>query len=170
MAGAIATGPIVVGARLSQHESVIEVASSLAQRLGTNLVCVWVDEAQIPVGHRDDGSEILEYIDPDVAEENPPALDRELRLRISGIAARYDVSLRLEARAGNPDHTLATIAEEENASLIVVGTQDGGVRRAVHDFFNGSVAAHLAHRQHRPVVVVPIDPVGFDQPLPWEPA
>jgi nucleotide-binding universal stress UspA family protein len=40
--------------------------------------------------------------------------------------------------------------------MIIVGSRRGGLRSTMHDFFGGSVAAHLAHRQPRPVVVVPL--------------
>jgi hypothetical protein len=30
------------------------------------------------------------------------------------------------------------------------------------------VAVHLAHRQHRPVVVIPLSPVPAEEHLPWE--
>jgi hypothetical protein len=38
----------------------------------------------------------------------------------------------------------------------------------MQEFFGGSVAVHLAHRQHRPVVVIPLAPVAFRDELPWE--
>jgi hypothetical protein len=38
----------------------------------------------------------------------------------------------------------------------------------VREFFAGSVALHLSHRQARPVVVVPLAPVSRAQALPWE--
>jgi nucleotide-binding universal stress UspA family protein len=51
--------------------------------------------------------------------------------------------------------------------MIVVGTREPGFRGTVHEFINGSVAAQLAHRQHRPVVVIPLNPVTDDDELPW---
>jgi nucleotide-binding universal stress UspA family protein len=52
--------------------------------------------------------------------------------------------------------------------LIIVGSRRGGVRAGLKQFLTGSVAAHLAHRQHRPVVVIPVAPVAEGKPLPWE--
>ena len=54
--------------------------------------------------------------------------------------------------------------------MIVVGSRRRGMRSGLKEFFGGSVAAQLAHRQHRPVVVVPVDPVAPGAPLPWEDA
>lgn len=52
--------------------------------------------------------------------------------------------------------------------MIVVGTRPAGFRGTVHEFLSGSVAAQLAHHQRRPVVVVPLRPVGIDEPPPWQ--
>ncbi|MEA9984217.1 MULTISPECIES: hypothetical protein [Subtercola] len=49
----------------------------------------------------------------------------------------------------------------------MVGTRRASGRSTVGEFLNGSVAAHLAHRQHRPVIVIPVAPVASDDALPW---
>jgi nucleotide-binding universal stress UspA family protein len=159
---------IVVGVRPTHHEHVVGIAASLAVQLHVGLVCVWVDPAQIDIGIRPDGTELTEYIDPDVAEERPPAFPDDARENVARIAARHGVVARFEAHAGAAERALAAVAERVDAPMIVVGSRDGRSRRAVREFFNGSVAARLTHRQHRPVLVVPLDPVGFDQPLPWQ--
>jgi nucleotide-binding universal stress UspA family protein len=71
---------------------------------------------------------------------------------------------------GNPAQALGDLADTLNASMIVVGTREATLRASLQEFINGSVAAQLAHRQHRPVVVIPLAPVPSDQPLPWDPA
>jgi len=38
----------------------------------------------------------------------------------------------------------------------------------MREFLNGSIAAHLAHRQRRPVVVIPLSPVREGEALPWQ--
>lgn len=74
----------------------------------------------------------------------------------------------------NPDGTVVAwdidpdLADELEGDAIVVGTRKPGLRTTAHDFFNGSVAVHLAHRQHRPVIVVPLNPVASGESLPWE--
>jgi len=70
--------------------------------------------------------------------------------------------------AGDPGRALGRLAEAVNARYIVVGTREASVRETLREFFQGSVASHLAHRQHRPVLVVPLNPVAGDQTLPWE--
>ena len=37
-----------------------------------------------------------------------------------------------------------------------VGSRRGGLRSSMHEVLGGSVAAHLSHRQPRPVVVIPL--------------
>jgi nucleotide-binding universal stress UspA family protein len=159
---------IVVGVRPTHHEQVVGVAASLAAQLRVDLVCVWVDPAQIDVGIRSDGSAMTEYIDPDVQEETPPTFPEAARAPILAVAAGHGVVPRFEALAGPAERALAVVAERTDAPMIVVGSRDGGARHAIREFFNGSVAARLTLRQHRPVLVVPLDPVGFDQPLPWQ--
>ena len=45
---------------------------------------------------------------------------------------------------------------------------EAGLRASMREFFRSSVAVHLAHRQHRPVLVVPLSPVDDGRALPWE--
>ena len=54
------------------------------------------------------------------------------------------------------------------AELGELRTREASVRETLREFFQGSVASHLAHRQHRPVLVVPLNPVAGSEPLPWE--
>ena len=54
------------------------------------------------------------------------------------------------------------------AVMIVVGTNTGWHRLA--ELVNGSVAARLTRHQHRPVLVVPTDPGGFDHHSPSDPS
>ena len=55
-----------------------------------------------------------------------------------------------------------------DAQLIVVGTRKRGIGESIREFFTGSVAARLAHRQHRSVLVVPLgEPVPDTQKEIW---
>jgi len=69
--------------------------------------------------------------------------------------------------AGDAAHALTELADQVNAEFIIVGTRKPGVRRSMHEFFDGSVGARLAHLQHRPVVIVPLSPVAEEKDLPW---
>jgi nucleotide-binding universal stress UspA family protein len=56
---------------------------------------------------------------------------------------------------GDPALAIKHLAEKAQARLIVVGTRRRGFGESVREFFTGSVAARLAHRQSRPILVVP---------------
>lgn len=159
---------IVVGVRSANHEQVVDVAASLAVDLRVGLVCVWVDPVQVSLGVREDGTEISAYIDPDVDIEAPPEFPPDLLAQMRAVAERRGIAPRMRAVAGPADRAIAALADRVDAPMIVVGSREAGVGRAVREFFNGSVAARLTHRQHRPVLVVPLHPTGFDQPLPWQ--
>ena len=51
--------------------------------------------------------------------------------------------------------------------LIIVGSRRGGLWTGMHEFFGGSVAVHLAQRQHRPLVVIPLGATPHGS-MPWE--
>ncbi|PCN49611.1 universal stress protein [Curtobacterium sp. 'Ferrero'] len=166
MGQAVPTGAVVVGVRAGQVRDVVTVAAQIAERFTVPLVCVTVDPALLSAGNRADGSEIIEPIDPDSADAGPADLPETDRAVIEQIAAARSVHASVLAKVGDPARALAAVAEERDAVMIVVGAQTG--RRRITEFFNGSVAARLAHQQHRPVLVVPVNPVGFDEPLPWD--
>jgi nucleotide-binding universal stress UspA family protein len=67
---------------------------------------------------------------------------------------------------GDPALAIKHLAEQAQARLIVVGTRRRGFGESVREFFTGSVAARLAHRQSRPILVVPLeDPAADDEDL-----
>jgi nucleotide-binding universal stress UspA family protein len=130
------------------------------------------------VEERPDGGIRSAPLDPDLAELEPGTagpdadpvdrIDPRLDERLHALLDPTGVVWETRALAGDPTRALARLAETLDAMMIVVGTHEGGLRGTLHELFNGSVAAHLAHRQHRPVVVIPLSPVGLDAALPWE--
>ena len=61
---------------------------------------------------------------------------------------------------------LKDVADKTEARLIVVGTRKRGIGESIREFFTGSVAARLAHRQPRPILVVPLgEPATDDEDL-----
>jgi nucleotide-binding universal stress UspA family protein len=107
----------------------------------------------------------IEAIDPDWADSTPQDLPKEDRAALEGAAAQHDVDVDVLTRVGDPARALADVAEQYDAVMIIVGARTG--RRRVAEFFDGSVAARLTHQQHRPVLVVPMEPVAFADSLPW---
>ena len=49
----------------------------------------------------------------------------------------------------------------------MVGTRRRGFGESVREFLTGSVAARLAHRQSRPILVVPLEEPARDEEDLW---
>lgn len=161
-------GGILAAVVPGQPVAVLEAAARLAGDLGLPLVCANVDPDRYLVSSYVDGTVVALPYDPDLPETEEERFDPELEAHIHGVLEGRGISYTLNQLAGDPAWALARLADELDARYIVVGTRDAGLRGSLREFFNGSVAVHLAHRQHRPVVVVPLNPMPGAQKLPWE--
>ncbi|UQN28750.1 universal stress protein [Brachybacterium kimchii] len=165
---------IVVGLAPHQSEAVVTTAARLARELHAHLVCAWADPAQMTVATGPDGAVVTVPLDPDAADDDQD--DQEaagtagdpLAEELHRVLDAHDVTWEIRTLAGAPAREIAQLADEVEAALIVVGTRQKGLRESVREFVSGSVAVQLAHRQHRPLVVVPLEPVGLDDVLPWD--
>jgi nucleotide-binding universal stress UspA family protein len=163
-----ATRCIVVGVIPRQADAVVQHAAALATQLGVRLICASVDVGRYTVAERADGSVRALPLDPDLGDLPEEEFDPALLAHLAEVLDPTGVDWDVRALAGDPARALGHLADTLDAMMIVVGTREGGFRGGLHEFFNGSVAVHLAHRQHRPVVVIPLAPVGLDGLLPWE--
>lgn len=161
-------GPIVVGVTPDQPPVVLEAALRFAGAFDAELVLVHVDASRVLTGFDPDGALITTPIDPD-AEDGEPTFPAELEARLEQRLGGTGVAWSAVAVVGEPADALRHEADRVHAELIVLGTRE---RRwqGVREFFAGSLAARLAHRQPRPVVVVPVAPAAPEERLPWEPA
>ncbi|WP_022881413.1 universal stress protein [Gryllotalpicola ginsengisoli] len=157
----------VVTGREHQPDHVVQEAALLARKLGDGLVIATVDPARYEVRRNPDGSVVAFDIDPDLGEEVREEFDASAADHLASLVEPTGVPYSLRALAGEPATELAALADEVDADAIVVGTRKPGLRTGAYEFFNGSVAVHLAHRQHRPVIVIPLDPVAPGEKLPW---
>lgn len=162
------TGCILVGVFPGQPENVVREAARLAARLNAPLVCAHADDSGYMVQAMMDGSVSSLSFDPDLPELEEPRFDPALADHLAGLLDGSGIRWSTEEVSGEPALALGRLAESLGADFIVVGTRRPGVRGGLQEFFTGSMAANLAHRQHRPVVVVPVHPVSPDTPLPWE--
>jgi nucleotide-binding universal stress UspA family protein len=162
------SGPrrILVGVNHGQSDVVLRQAVRLAQAFGAELVCAHVDVGRYVVEERPDGVVISRPLDPDLPELSETDFDPALAEHVQELVGSMPVTFR--ELAGDRAYALSRLAEICGVEMIVVGSRRRGVRSGLKEFFGGSVAAQLAHRQHRPVVVVPVAPVPLDTPLPWE--
>jgi nucleotide-binding universal stress UspA family protein len=147
---------IVVGVTPQQPVAVLREAVRLARQFKAVLVCANVEAGSYIVAEHPDGSVESRPIDPDQPDWNAAVFNGGLAHRIHEVADQEGVRVEFRELAGDIAHALGRLAEVLNAEMIIVGSRRGGLRSTLHDFFGGSVAAHLAHRQPRPVVVVPL--------------
>lgn len=150
---------ILVGVEDRMPPAVLVEAGRLAHDLGLELVCGHVDRGQYPVSEDPDGTIHSRPFDPDLPEQPDAEFPAEVSEHIAAVLAEAGLeSLAWSARelAGDPAHALAHLADVLDARFIVVGTHEPGVRGGLKEFFQGSIATHLAHRQRRPVIVVPV--------------
>lgn len=187
---------LVVGVVRHQPDAVVREAARFAARLGADLVCASVDVGRYIVQEHPDGTVTSAPVDPDLPELGEAVFDPEIEARLRELLGSPDdntgdntgddtgghaetagsagdgtaahVSWSTRALVGDPAHALARLADALDADAIVVGTRDTGIRAGIQEFFSGSVAVHLAHRQHRPVIVIPLTPVDGEGALPWE--
>lgn len=157
---------IMVGVNHGQSDVVLRHAVQLAKAFGAELVCAHVDVGRYVVEERPDGVVVSRPLDPDLPELSDTDFDPALAEHIRELVGPTEVTFR--ELAGDRAYALARLADICGVEMIVVGSRRRGVRSGLKEFFGGSVAAQLAHRQHRPVVVVPVAPVPVGTPLPWE--
>lgn len=161
-------GGVLVAVVAGQPVAVLEQAARLAGDLGVPLVCATVDPNRYLVSNYVDGTVVALPYDPDLPEAAEEEFDAELEERVRAVLEGRGVPFGFRQLAGDPAWALTRLADEVDARYIVVGTREAGLRGSLREFFNGSVAVHLAHRQHRPVIVVPLAPVAGAESLPWE--
>jgi nucleotide-binding universal stress UspA family protein len=162
------TGYVVLGVTAHQPLHVLRQAARFARHFEAVLVCAHVAVGYSVVTEHPDGSVESRPIDPDGADWATAVFDQHLADRIQMVSEEEQVQPEFRELAGDIGHALGRLAEVLNAEMIVVGSRRGGLRASVHEFFGGSVAVHLAHRQPRPLVVIPAAPVPEGTPLPWE--
>ena len=158
---------VIVGVAPHQSDAVLLRAAEFATALGAELVCAVVDRTRYMVSESVDGSIVALPFDPDLPELGGEEFDEQLARHIEDVLRGKPVRWSLRAIAGEPVRALARLADTLDAEMIVVGTRDG-VRSSIQEFFGGSLAVHLAHRQRRPVMVIPVSPTPPGEKLPWE--
>lgn len=156
--GAAKRPPLVVGVVPGQPEVVLLTAAEFTRDLGTQLVCTYVDVTRYASEFLPNGFMVTMPIDPDVTDEGEQVFPPELAEQVDRVLAGQDVDYTMRAIAGDPADALAQLAAAVDARAVVVGTREKGFLAGIEQLVNGSVGARLAHRQHRPVIVVPLAP------------
>ncbi|MGI8459525.1 MAG: universal stress protein [Propionibacteriaceae bacterium] len=159
---------VVVGVTPGQPDAVLLHAARFARHFNATLVCANVDLMSYVVSENADGSIEALQIDPDLPDVSPNVFDGGLAAHVHQALRNEGVDVSFRELAGDAAHALGRLAETLDAEMIVVGSRRSGFRSSVREYLGGSVAVHLAHRQHRCVVVVPVAPVPAGEQLPWE--
>lgn len=157
---------IVVGVTPGQPDIVIKHAAKLACKINGRVICAFVDTGQLSMFEGADGTLMSMPLDPDIVDD-PTPFPEDLQQRLQETCDTKQVPVEFRRPLGEPAIALAELAEDEQAYLIIVGTRRPGIRASLAEFFSGSVAAHLTHRQPRPVIVIPLAPTASGE-LPWD--
>ncbi len=158
--------PAVVGVVPGQPQLVALTAAAWAQANGgATLYFAYADPARYAVEERADGTVHHAGVDPDGPGDEWQATQRGLEGFLHGVVGPTGVPWEFRYLAGRADRALTHLARAVDASTIIVGTRAPGVRQGLREFVDGSVAVHLAHHQHRPVLVVPLGVVDWKTPL-----
>lgn len=158
---------VIVGVFPGQPDRVVREAARFAAHFDAELVCAHVDEDRYAISEQADGSVSSLPFDPDLPDLQQEPFDRQLLREITEALAEAGIPWSVRALAGSPADALAHLSATLPATMIVVGSRRPGLRGGLQEFVSGSVAAHLAHRQSLPVVVIPLHPVAAESDLPW---
>ncbi|ARU51336.1 nucleotide-binding universal stress UspA family protein [Cellulosimicrobium cellulans] len=165
--------PVVVGVVPGGDPLVVRTAAAWAVAAGSRVVAAYADTSRHVVEEHPDGSVTHAPLDPDSADDSWQGVEARLRAEVGegvqGLPGDGAVEWDLRYLAGRPDRALTHLARAVDAAVIVVGTRAPGSTAHLRELVEGSVAAHLAHHQHRPVLTVPLAVVDWKElRTPWE--
>ncbi len=157
-------GAVLVGVVPGLPTRVLKEAARYAMLLGAPLVVVHVDVTRFVTYEDPDGYVHSAPIDINVAagESDLAVVEAEAAKVLEG----HDVDWTVKQLVGDPAMAMKHLADQLDARLLVVGTRKRGLGESIREFFTGSVAARLAHRQQRPLLVIPLgEPVPDDEEI-----
>ncbi|GAA3751685.1 hypothetical protein GCM10022240_01050 [Microbacterium kribbense] len=160
------TGAVIVGVVPGEPARVVREAARFAKALAVPLIVANVDVTRFVAYEDPAGAVQTSPIDLSVAgrEEEVAQIRREVAAALEGCGVAWS----LQQFVGDPAMAIKRLAEEVDACMIVIGTRKRGLGESIREFFTGSVAVRLAHRQPRPVLVVPIGHLAADdEDLGW---
>jgi nucleotide-binding universal stress UspA family protein len=157
-------GAVVVGVIPDLPTRVLKEAARYAKLFQAPLVVVHVDVTRFVTYEDPDG-----YVHSAPIDLNIAAGEGELtKVQDAAASVLGDSGLdwSVHQLVGDPAMALKHFADKVDARLLVVGTRKRGIGESIREFFTGSVGARLAHRQHRPILVIPLgEPVPDDEEI-----
>lgn len=161
--------PLVVGVVPDQAPLVALTAASMARATGAPaLYFGYVDPSRYTVEEYPDGTVRHASVDPDLANDDVwTSLEERLIAQVTTAMAGLEAPWRFRYLAGRADRSLTHLARAVDAAAFVIGTNVTRHRR-IPEFLHHSVGLQLSHRQHRPVLLVPLHVVDWKGQAPWE--
>lgn len=157
-------GAVIAGVVPGQSPRVLKEAARYAGLFGAPLLVVHVDVTRFVTYEDPDGYVHSAPIDIDLSAGDDALAS--VRAAAASLLDGGSVAWSVRQLVGDPALAIKHLADKIDARLIVVGTRKRGLGESIREFFTGAVAARLAHRQHRPILVVPLgDPVPDDQDI-----
>lgn len=156
---------VIVGVIPDQPERVLREAARYARLFSAPLLVAHVDVTRFVTYEDPDGYVHTAPIDLELAAGERQAA--KVREKAAAVLESSDVEWSVASLVGDPALAIAKLATRADARLIVVGTRRRGFGETMREFFTGSVAARLAHRQSRPVLVVPLEEPARDDEELW---
>lgn len=157
---------VIVGLQPGQDPHVLHETVRYARLLQAPIVVAHVDVTRFVTYEDPDG-----YVHSAPIDINLDAGAAEFEIVQQEAAVILDdagVVWTARQLVGDPALAIKQLAEKLDARLLVVGTRKRGIGESIREFFTGSVAARLTHRQHRSVLVVPLgEPVPDSQKEIW---
>lgn len=157
-------GAVVVGVIPGQSPRVLKEGARYAKLFQAPLAVVHVDVTRFVTYEDPDGYVHSAPIDLDIATGEGDLTT--VQDAAAAVLADSGVDWTVRQLVGDPAMAIKHFADRIDARLIVVGTRKRGLGESIREFFTGSVGARLAHRQHRPILVVPLgEPVPDDEEI-----
>jgi len=157
-------GAVIAGVIPDQPPRVLKEAARYAKLFQAPLVVVHVDVTRFVTYEDPDG-----YVHSAPIDLNIAAGEGELtKVQDAAASVLGESGLEWTVRqlVGDPAMALKHFADQIDARLLVVGTRKRGIGESIREFFTGSVGARLAHRQHRPILIVPLgEPIADDEEI-----
>jgi nucleotide-binding universal stress UspA family protein len=152
--------PLVLGVLPGQHPHVLKTALDLALSLAAPLVCAYVDEASYLVEWDPAKETHRMSLHPGKADADVAAVRNELRSQINDAIDVGGVDWTLRLLAGDPARAIGRLADDIQASMIILGCPGSGLGHRISEALSGSVATWLIRHQNRPVLLVPLPKHG----------
>ena len=154
-------GAVIVGLMPNQNPRVVREAAKFATLLQVPLVGAYVDTTRFVTYEEPGGTVHSAALDLSVEAQQVDSekLVADTRAALEGT----DTVCVVRELVGDPAFAIRDLADAVGAKLIVVGTRRPGLGETLREFITGSVAARLAHRQKRNILVVPHGEVIDDE-------